>query len=94
MTTQFVDSTVIVAAKQQVSTDLGQEVAILGLTHGVYYGLDGVGAELWKLIQQPRRFEEIRTVLAGHYDVAVDRLDLDLRDLLADMLARELIEVS
>jgi hypothetical protein len=35
---------IVVAAKDQVSSDLGGEVAILDLKVGVYYGLDEVGA--------------------------------------------------
>jgi hypothetical protein len=48
-----VDSTVM-TAKDQVSSDLGDEVAILDLKGGTYYGLDAVGARIWNLIQKPR----------------------------------------
>jgi hypothetical protein len=45
---------IVVATKDQVSSDLGGEVAILDLKAGVYYGLDTVGARIWNLIQEPR----------------------------------------
>ena len=47
------DNTVVVS-KEQASADLGDEAAIPNLKDGVYYGLDPVGARIWKLIQTPR----------------------------------------
>jgi hypothetical protein len=84
----------VVAAKDQVSTDLGGEMAILNLKSGVYYGLDAVGARIWDLIQGPRTVHEIRDVIVEEYDVELERCERDLFALL-DQLAREnLIEVT
>jgi hypothetical protein len=41
------------ATRDQVSSDLKGEVAILDLKAGVYYGLDAVGARVWELLQGP-----------------------------------------
>jgi Coenzyme PQQ synthesis protein D (PqqD) len=43
----------VVAAAEQVSSEIGEEVAILDLKAGTYYGLDAVGARIWELIQEP-----------------------------------------
>ena len=53
---------VVVAARQQISCDLADEVAILNLESGVYYGIDAVGALIWNLVQQPRTRSEERRV--------------------------------
>ena len=45
--------TMIVVSKEQASAALGDEAAILNLKDGVYYGLDPVGARIWKLVQTP-----------------------------------------
>ena len=44
-------SSIVVAAKAQVSCDLEGEAAILHRDSGVYYGLDPVGARIWRLVQ-------------------------------------------
>ncbi len=72
----------IVAATDQVSSDLGGEVAILHLKAGVYYGLDAVGARIWNLIQQPRTVQEVRDVIVSEYEVGPDRCESDLITLL------------
>jgi hypothetical protein len=84
----------VVAAKDQVSSDLGGEVAILHLNAGVYYGLDAVGARVWDLIQEPKTVEEVRDVIVGEYEVAPDRCESDLIALLQRLADEGLIEVE
>jgi hypothetical protein len=87
------DSTVV-AAKDQVSSDLGGEVAILDLKAGVYYGLDAVGARIWSLIQEPRTVNEIRNILLEEYEVEPERCERDLLVLLQRLADEGLIEVE
>ena len=86
------DSTVV-ASRNQVSCRLGAEAAILHVGSGVYYGLNPVGARVWALLQQPVVVQRLRETLLAEYDVAPDRLESDLTDLLEDLAAEGLIEV-
>ena len=86
------DSTVV-AAKDQVSSDLGGEVAILDLKAGVYYGLDAVGARIWSLIQEPRTVNEIRDILLEEYEVEPEHCERDLLALLRRLADEGLVEV-
>jgi hypothetical protein len=83
----------VVASKEQASADLGDEVAILNPKDGVYYGLDPVGARIWKLVQTPLTVREIRDTLLAEYDVESDRCERDLIALLEELAQRQLIEV-
>ena len=87
------DSTVV-ATRDQVSSDLKGEVAILDLKAGVYYGLDDVGARVWNLIQEPKTVSEIRDVLLQEYDVEADRCERDLLALLQRLADEGLAEVE
>jgi Coenzyme PQQ synthesis protein D (PqqD) len=87
-------SSSVVATKDQVSSDLGDEVAILHLRAGTYYGLDVVGARIWSLIQEPRTVKEIRDVLVSEYEVEPDRCEGDLIALLQGLVDEGLIEVE
>jgi len=84
---------VVVAAKDQVSCDLEGEAAILNLANGIYYGLDLIGAQVWILLQQPRRVEEIRDAVLRQYEVEPERWQSDLLALLERLRAEGLIEV-
>ncbi|HEX5726407.1 MAG TPA: PqqD family protein [Longimicrobiaceae bacterium] len=83
----------VVAARQQVSCEVGGEVVILNLADEVYYGLDAVGARVWQLIQEPRTVEEVRDAIVAEYEVEPAVAERDLRALLDELASRRLIEV-
>lgn len=84
---------IVVAATEQVSCPLGEESAILNLKNSVYYGLDPVGARVWKLLQQPRSIGQLRDAVIDEYDVEPQRCEADLLELLEKMRAEGLIDV-
>lgn len=88
------NQTVVVATKDQVYCNLGEEAAILGMKSGVYYGLNPVGARIWQLVQEPTSIEEICGTIVSEYDVAAERAHDDLICLLRQMLAEGLVELS
>jgi hypothetical protein len=87
-------NSIVGVTKDQVSADLSGEAAILNLKSGVYFGLNAVGASIWKLIQEPRIVNEIRDMLVQEYDVDPDHCEKDLLALLEELLFKELIEVT
>jgi hypothetical protein len=92
--TTISSDTVVVAAPDQVSTDLEEEAVVLHLKDGVYYGLNPLGARIWKLLEEPRKVGEIRDILVEEYEVAPGPCESDLTGLLQELAARGLIEVK
>ena len=90
----FTDDALLVATKQQVSCELGEEAAILNMKNSVYYGLDPVGARIWRLLQQPTTMSAIRDVIVQEYDVTPQQAENDLRVLLEKLLGEGLVEFS
>lgn len=84
----------VVAAKEQISSDLAGEAVILNLKSGTYYGLNTVGASIWNLIQQPRTISEIKDELLSKYEVGEEQCDRELLAILQQLEAQGLIEVS
>jgi len=86
-------NTKIVVTKDQVSCDLSGEAAILNLKSGVYFGLNTVGASIWKLIQEPRSVKEIQDAIQEEYDVEPDQCEHDVMELLQELSTHGLIEI-
>ena len=80
--------------RETVFSDLGNEVAILNLRTGKYFGLNPIGAFIWKLIQEKRAIADIRNAVVDAYDVAADRCESDVHALLDALLAEDLIVVE
>jgi hypothetical protein len=83
---------ILVAARDQVSCDIGGEVAILHLGSGIYYGLDPVGARIWELIQTPRSLADLEKILVEEYDAAAERVTADLHELFEQLARAGLVE--
>lgn len=81
-----------VACSDQISCELDGEAAILNLKTGFYFGLDPIGAEIWRMLTVPRRLCEIVDAISSGYDVAPDRCERDLAALLRDLHKHGLIE--
>jgi hypothetical protein len=87
------DTSTIVVTKDQVSCELSGEAAILNLKSGVYFGLNTVGASIWKLIQEPKTLKEIRDSILEEFDVDPDRCENDILEILQELSTNGLIEI-
>jgi len=83
---------VVRVSSNQVYSRLGDEVAILELDQGVYYGLNDTGSFLWNLMQKPVRVNEMRAALVEEFDVDAETAEKDLLRVLADLRDAGLIE--
>jgi hypothetical protein len=84
----------VVATTEQVSAELKDEVVILSLQTGEYYGLDPIAADIWALIQQPRKVAAVRDALLARYDgVTPDECERQTLALLEEMAQLELVSV-
>ena len=89
---KIVMTSVVVATRDQVSSDLGGEAVILHLGNGVYYSLNGSGSRIWSLIQQPSIVEGVYTTLLAEYEVEPRVCERELLRLLETLNAQGLIE--
>lgn len=83
----------VVAARDQVSSPLAEEVAILQLSAGEYYSLDPVAARIWSLLATPASVRSIRDVLVAEYEVDAEQCARDVVAFLRELHEARLIEV-
>lgn len=84
---------IIVMDSEQVSSDIGDEIVILNPLNGEYYGLNPVGALVWKLAQSPIKVSAVRDAILEAFEVEPEECERDLLELLEDMRGQGLIEV-
>jgi len=80
--------------RRNVSCALGDEAAFYTCVSGVYYGLDPVGARIWKLLEQPKSVEDLRATILDEYDVESSKCETDLLSLLEKLRTEGLIEIQ
>jgi hypothetical protein len=77
----------------QVSSRVGDEVAILALDPGQYYGLNATGARIWELLREPIRVATIGETLRREYAVDEATARRDVLSILEKLRGAGLIEV-
>ena len=86
-------SSVVCASAHQLSSDVSGEAVILDLERSVYYGLDPVGATVWRLLTVPRPVNELVDAVLAEFEVDREQCERDVVALLQEMAARGLVEV-
>ncbi len=84
---------VVYASPEPLASSVGDEVALLSLTRGTYYGLNRPGAGLWQRLQRPVRVRELYDELLQTYAVDADACRRDLLDFLEHLARSGLLEV-
>lgn len=87
------DSATIAIAPDVLASEVGPEVVMLSLRDGTYYGLDGVGVEIWRMLQTPVTIPHIVAVLVETYDVDADRCRDDVLTVIVTLAGRGLVEI-
>jgi hypothetical protein len=88
------DTSVLMATPNMVAADVGEQVLILHLKNGQYFGLDEVGAKIWQLLQEPVTVMEIERNLLEEYDVEPEQCRREVRQLLSGLIEEGLVEVQ
>ncbi len=87
-------TSVVTVDPDVTSRDLGGEVVILNLETGVYFGLDQVGARIWRLIEDHGALAAVFAALRAEYDAAPAVLERDLLELVDQLCAKGLTHVA
>jgi hypothetical protein len=81
----------VVASRDQVAADLADEVIILGMRDGVYYGVEAVAARIWALVQQPVRLDDIVRTILAEYEVTEAKCRTEVLAFVTQLEARGLV---
>lgn len=74
-----------------MEAELGDELVALDPNAGDCFGFNGVATTVWRQLQEPRTFDQLRDALLQEYDVDQQRCARELQELLDDLSARGLI---
>lgn len=81
------------AVEQHLSSEMKGEAVILSLKNGKYYGVNSVGAHIWKAIQTPNTIQEIQAGVMEEYDVDEVTCRQEVSSFLEKMVDEELVEI-
>lgn len=92
MATSKLQDRVAVPADVLVS-EVGGEMVLLNLKTEQYFGLDEVGAQMWKTLAASNSVQQALDRLTAEYDAQPAELEHDLNDLISRLVEHGLLEV-
>jgi len=79
---------------QVVHETIDGETILIHLGSGTYYSLDGVGADVWAMLEADLAEEELLAGLSASYDVPADTARAAVTPLLDELLAEDLVGLA
>ncbi len=74
--------------------EVANEMVILNLADGQYYGLNEIGARIVQLMSRGEDISSITQNLLGEFDVEQSVLERDIQDLIEKLQQHALIEIA
>ncbi|HVM21984.1 MAG TPA: PqqD family protein [Sphingomicrobium sp.] len=71
---------------------IGEDLVALNVDRGDCYGFNSVAATVWRDLDTPKSFDQLRQTLMSEYDVTYDQCTSDLQDLLEDLVGKGLVK--
>ncbi len=77
-----------------VSANVNDDLVILSIDRGKYYGTQVVGKRVWALLEQPMSVSDINEQLLRQFDVDRQTCEREVRAFVEQMLAEGLVELA
>jgi hypothetical protein len=75
-----------------MEADLGDELVALDADAGNCFGFNAVATAVWRNLEDPKDFEQLRSELLAQYDVSAEKCTVELQELLDDLIRKGLVE--
>lgn len=91
---QITPDTVISRSETLLSNNLGDDVVMMDIEQGAYYGLEEVAARIWELTEKPVSVASICETLTAEYDVPKQKCEQEVEKFLDDLLNRNVVQIA
>jgi hypothetical protein len=78
----------------QVTAKVDDEVVMMSMQQGEYYGLDSIGSRIWELFAKPNSVENIIGTLMQEYDVDRKTCEKDVQEFIQKLVDKGLLKIS
>jgi Coenzyme PQQ synthesis protein D (PqqD) len=91
---QINENIIISRQKDVVFNKLDDEIVMMSIKNGEYYGLDNIGSRIWEIIEKPVSVNQIADILKNEYAVSESQCKNDVNEFLNILLKKDLIQIG
>lgn len=84
-------TTLIVRSLDLMAVKIDDDLVMMGIEQGEYYGISGVGSYVWELLAQPVSIEDITRSILANYDVDEKTCQADIQAFIEDLVRLGLV---
>lgn len=88
------DLTVISRSPAVLAAEVDGEIVMMSIEQGRYFGLDDIGSDIWKRIEQPCSFATLVDALAADYEADRGTIAADVTVLLTRMVEEDVVRLA
>ena len=77
-----------------LSVEMDGDLVMMSIESGNYFGVSGIGPQIWQLIETPRRVAELAEAICAEFEVDTETATADLKLFLGKLSENGMIEVS
>ena len=88
------NETTVCRAQNTVFTKIDEQVVMMDIEQGVYYGLNPVAARTWELIENPATIKEICQQLIQEFEVSLEVCQEHIISFLDELVEKNIVVVK
>src|SRR6476469_1972466 len=77
-----------------IAAEVDQDLVMVSIENGFYYGTSNVGREIWEAIEQPKKVSELINELTANYNVERNVCEEQTLSFLEQLFAENLVKVK
>ena len=85
------EATLIHRTASVLTAEIDKQIVMMDVESGRYLGLDDIGSVIWQRLETPRTFGDLIDGLTADYDADRSIIADDVRKLLLDMAAHDVV---
>jgi hypothetical protein len=74
-----------------IATEVDGEMVLMSIEDGKYYGLDPIGSEIWRRLEEPKSADVLTAELKDHFEGDPDAIARDTREFLDKLADNDLV---
>jgi len=87
-------STQLIRNKDIIASEIDNEVVMMDKNFEQYFGLETIGARIWKLLDKQHTANELSEELIEEFNVSQEQCLADIMPFLTELVERELLVIT
>jgi hypothetical protein len=91
--TKISNESTIMQCEGNIVSDMDGEKVMLSIKNGKYYNLGKIGGDIWGLMREPIKLNQLITILISEYQVEKDDCEQQILSFIEQLYNEELIQI-